>query len=264
VVREQDENRATMGVEYRHFLIPATCGLMPSAARVCKLVEKLVERRWLPDRTPEIEVSAAAPAPTWPMNEESFVSFVGTDFRLSWPLSWPGDLCYAFTTQAFADAYYTLEVYGSAHFLAPLSELVDPLQDPVSQEDSKADGLLDKVKGIFGSRPAQLLDLAIRCECGASLEDLVELFGGYTALLPRCPSCGKIFRPEERRGKLRNGWTGGIVERRPGGLFHRFALVVDCGKSVPNDNGPGVLDPSLTNLVSNCLGTTLFDFADLY
>jgi hypothetical protein len=253
-----------MGVEYRHFVIPATCGLIPSPARVCNLVQKLVERRWLVDGPAELETPGRVQTVPGLLDENQYVALMASDFRLSWQMKWPGEAPYAFTNQAFEDAYYTVQVCHSPQFLCPLSDLILPLQDPVDNAtEARPEGLLSRVKGLFGSRSTPLLDLAIRCECGASLEDRSEVFEAYTLLLARCPSCGKAFRPESRRGKLRNGWTGS-ANRRLGGLVHRFGVVFDCGKSLPDESGPGVLNPMLSELISNCMGTSLFEFGDLY
>lgn len=253
-----------MGVEYRHFAIPATCGLIPSPARVCNLVHKLVEARYLPEGPSELETPDNLTTVEGYLDEDAYVALMGSEFRQSWRLEWPSSgLLYAFTQQADEHACYTLQICHSPHFLTPLSELIEPLQDPFGQEEEPAtEGLLAKVKSLLSPR-VQLLDLAIRCECGAALEATSELFVGYTLLLARCPNCGKAFRPEERRGKLRSGWSS-AVNRRPGGLTHRFAVVFDCGKSSPNENGPGSLEPKLAELISDCIGTSLFEFPDLY
>lgn len=253
-----------MGVEYRHFVIPATCEVTLSPARVCNLVDKLIEGRWVPQTDPEFEQPSGVKAMHWPMHEDDWVTLAATDFRMSWSMEWPTpELRYAFTCQSDPYAHYTLGLNFSSHFLSPLSELVDPLQDPVGQEETRPEGLLSKVKGLFAPKEAGLLDLAVRCECGAALEDRIEIFDGYEAFFARCPSCGKAFRPEQRRAKLRNGWSSG-VNRRPGGLLHHFAVVIDCGKSLPDENGPGVVEEKLLETISNSVGGSLFDFADLY
>lgn len=254
-----------MGVEYRHFVIPATCEVIPSPARVCNLVTTLAQERWISETAPEIDQPAGVPPMHWPMEEDDWVTLMATDFRLSWSMEWPSpeELRYAFTCQSDPYAYYRFQVHYSARFLSPLSELVDPLQDPVGQEEPRPEGLLSKVKGLFAPRAVDLLDLAIRCDCGAALEDRLDLFDGYEAFFARCPSCGKAFRPGERRAKLRNGWNAG-VNRRLGGLLHHFAVVIDCGKSHPDENGPGLIEKPLSELISNSVGSSLFEFADLY
>lgn len=254
-----------MGVEYRHFVIPATCEVIPSPARVCNLVTRLAEERWIPRAAPEFDQPAGATRLCWPMEEEDWVTLMATDFRLSWSMEWPSpeELRYAFTCQSDPYAFYALQVHYSSRFLSPLSELVDPLQDPVGHEEPRSEGLLSKVKGLFAPRGTELLDLAVRCECGAALEDRLDLFDGYEAFFARCPNCGKAFRPQERRAKLRNGWTAG-VNRRPGGLLHHFAVVIDCGKSLPDENAPGVLEEKLHELISDSVGSSLFEFGDLY
>lgn len=255
-----------MGVEYRHFVIPATCGLIPSPARVCNLIQKMVENGWLPGWEFDLETPGEIREVREALDEDQFVALMAGEFRANWKLEYPSpaNLRYPFTASEQAPAYCTVQICHSQQYLIPLSELIDPLADPVpaGHDESRAGSLLSKVKGIFSPR-VELLDLVIRCDCGAPLEDRSELFVDYNVLLSRCARCGKPFSPEQRRGKLRSGW-GSAINRRPGGLAHRFGLVFDCGKCLPRHDGPGTLEPELMDLISNCTGGTLFDFPDLY
>lgn len=253
-----------MGVEYRHFVVPANCELVPSPARVHNLLQKMVARGWLPTELPLVDQPAGALLGSPPTDEDGFVGLMSADFRLTYRMNWPNQekLRHPFSNDPCQSATIDVLVCYSTRFLSPLSELIDPLQDSASGDEEQPEGLLAKVKGLFMPRRAQLLDLALRCDCGAPIEETSDLFADYVLCFVRCPNCGKAFRPETRRGKLRNGWTNG-VQRRPGGLLHRFGLVFDCGKSLPNPTGPGTLTPELAKLISDCLGTSLFEFPDL-
>jgi hypothetical protein len=250
--------------DYRHFVIPATCGLIPSPARICNLLQRLRETRYLPAGPSELEIPGELRTLREPLDEDGYLALMGADFRQSWQLEWPRDqrVRYPFMSPSQPPLSWTLQLNHSPEFLSPLSELIDPLQDPVGgEQEPRSEGLLARVKGLFSPR-VQLLDLAIRCECGGALESYSDVFVRYSVLLARCPDCGKAFRPEQRRAKLRSAWSS-AVNRRPGGLMHRFAVVFDCGQRHPVSGGPGVLEPELANLISNSLGTSLFEFADL-
>ncbi len=253
-----------MGVEYRHFLIPANGELVPSPGRISGLVQRLVDYKFLPPRPPLVE-SGELSSLDDVADESLFVTLTGADYRLSWELEWPDQerLRYPFVPPLTGPARVKLQIYGSTAYLAPLSELVDPLGEPPGAEEDEPEGLLTRLKGLLIGRERPLLDLATRCACGSPLEDTSELFHDYSVLLPRCPACGLPFRPGERRGKLRNGWSNGL-QRREGGMLHRFGVLLDCGRCWPRPDGPGQLEPKFSKLVSDAIGASLFEFPDLY
>lgn len=254
-----------MRVAYRHFLIPANGELVPSPARVSGLLQRLVDYRFLPTTAPQVESMELLEVDDI-ADESLFVRLAKSDYRLSWSLRWPShlpELRYPFLS-APREAALTLSVHGSVAYLAPLSELVDPLGEPsgATSDGEKSEGLLSRVKGLLMGRDEPLLDLAIRCGCGASLEDTSELFVDCSVLLPRCPACGLPFRPSDRKGKLRSGWSNGL-QRRDGGMYHRFGVVLDGGADSLQTEGPAVLDPKFLKVVSDAIGASLFEFPDL-
>lgn len=253
-----------MGRSYRHFLVPANGELVPSPGRVSGLVQRLMDYRFLPSSPPRVESGELESLPD--VSDESlYVRLVSADYRLSWELSWPeqATLRCPFVPAPSGPARLTVSLYGSTAYLAPLSELVDPLGEPPGAEAPAPESFYSRLKGVLLGRERPLLDLDIRCSCGGTLEDSSELFHDYTVLRTRCSSCGLPFRPAHRKGKLRSGWSNGL-QRRDGGLLHRFGVLLDCGVWLPAPNGPGQLDPKFGKLVSDAIGASLFEFPDLY
>ncbi len=52
-------------------------------------------------------------------------------------------------------------------------------------------------------------------------------------LLDHCPSCGRPFDPSSRIAKARNPQTGEPFEIQ-GGVTYRFAIMIECGKNLPD------------------------------
>jgi hypothetical protein len=103
------------------------------------------------------------------------------------------------------------------------------------------------------------------CECGADLEHYDEQATSWIDLFLRatCPECGRAVDPSAWPAIVRDGMTG--EEREvPGGAAFRFALVIDCGKSLPSQSGPVALDPELLAACRRALGTELYEVSDYY
>jgi hypothetical protein len=99
---------------------------------------------------------------------------------------------------------------------------------------------------------------AIKTDCGDGLARGGAPFTRW--LLTRCPSCRGEVDPNDGSLRYQNPWTGRTRDVAGLGL-HRFALVIDCGKCVPEDTGRGpvLVNPDLVQLVERHLGCTFQD-----
>jgi hypothetical protein len=133
--------------------------------------------------------------------------------------------------------YYQLELHWCDDFVYHTSELIDP----------------------FAESPA--------CECGEALEyDAIAEHDDppfFDAAIRRtCPRCGSPFRPDALACTIRNAFTSDEREVR-GGAAYRFALLVDCGKWIPDaPDGWTRLEEDLVNLCSTTLDQALEEISD--
>lgn len=125
--------------------------------------------------------------------------------------------------------YYTIELRRSDDFVYHASECVDPFDDTT-------------------------------CTCG---EELSYDTDDDQRIYAKCPACGETVDPAVWSAVVRDGLTG--AERAvAGGATHRFALVVDCGKSLPWRRRTGSLDPELVATCERSLGCRLIEIGDYY
>lgn len=108
------------------------------------------------------------------------------------------------------------------------------------------------------------------CGCGHDLnyEGPPGCWLGGDMIYRVCPACGLLFRPQDHPAEMIDAATGATIPR-PGGLCHRFAIVIDCGKDhpiylrAPNgglvDAKPGVSDIFLKTC-TDALGIELEGF----
>jgi hypothetical protein len=242
-----------MGVEYQHYVIPQEPGFRPSAERIASFVRALLADQWIvgPDdpafqkrlangcftkgthvgaarKTGAfVELEAKEPAPRaitaeWLRERKRAIKLV-----------WPTEM--AFETGARFPlsrapyvrewVYFAIELHWSRYFLQ------------CSGENTRC--------------------AAITCTCGASLEleKAGPFFGAYQT---RCGACGVPLQPSRFVMTHDDSWSGRRTRMEGGGL-HRFALVVNCGKSVPEDGAPVVLEPGLMQLLTGHFGRAFRD-----
>jgi hypothetical protein len=140
----------------------------------------------------------------------------------------------------YAQRYYTIALVHaqSGDFFYDTSECIDPFDDT-------------------------------RCACGADLaydpepDDEHRDLPGTRRLYQRCPACGADVDPSGWTAIVRDGATGDERELRGAPAF-RFAVVIDCGKSVPRETGSVRLDPALIAACERALGVPLDDVGDYY
>lgn len=249
-----------MGVEYRHFLIPQDRTLCPSTAVLLKLIEELSKHRWI--RTPQSPVFArmenynipaeavqtggfvrsfegARPLPrimdtSWldeQMRNDSIIRWpVGSlkQSGLQYPLSPMPDMDQE-------DLYYEVQIQMSVDYVYRVSELIGPFSDTL-------------------------------CSCGEELEFDAESGGPGLFYCSRlravCSGCEELFDPRLKTADVENGRTR---EARlvAGGATSRFAIVIDCGKAIP-DSATITASPELLLLCEQILGCSLEQIGDYY
>jgi hypothetical protein len=224
-----------MGVEYRHFMIPHVQTFRPDARQLHRFVEKLGKERWIAvpgsdamkriaaiEQRPLEDVEAMwlldfkrlpydqPPAP-YPLPVDWFVRREHGDHCLKFPVNFfdPADLRFPFVPNSPYDyTYFTIEIHLADKIVRHISECVDVDCKPIT------------------------------CPCGEDLAyspniDNINLDIFYSERIRNpCPECGRTFDPAKLAIIVRNGRTGklSIV---PGGAMYRFAVVINCGKSIP-------------------------------
>jgi hypothetical protein len=138
-----------------------------------------------------------------------------------------------------AEPYYTLELHLCSDYVYHMSELIDPFPNKVW------------------------------CACGQLLEYYAEgersnIFSS-SRIHCVCPNCRSDFDPARQCARVRHGWTGETIGFIPGGAAYRFAVVVDCGKCIP-DREMGRIDfePDLVSVCKKRLGCDFYQLTDLY
>jgi hypothetical protein len=194
------------------------------------------DRGFAPTRAQLNELIEALRAERWAHGQPQEES-AGGDIQIVLPVErWGGSgLRYPFASRRAPDpeAYYEIQIHLAAQYVHHASEIIDPLA-------------------------------ATSCACGGHLEfePLEDLF--YASRLHlACPGCGEPFDPSALATTIRDPWTG-EESTLLGGAAYRFALVIDCGKSLPEADGAFRLEPALPQLLSARLGRQFVDTRDLY
>jgi hypothetical protein len=256
-----------MGVEYAHYLIPRDNTFKPSPELLARLIDALVANGFLPNTSD----AGAAARP---------VAQTGTDYD-------------------FARPECALHVSGCAEALFTCPSTVDEIQSLGEQDyrivcsvsDSKASGL-DYPLEPFPEFDDVYYDLEIHmgigyiyhvseniapfdsvaCQCGKSLEyfqyddddELIESAPAFTdfRIQRTCPSCGALFRPQDKVTSIKDGWTG-EASQLVGGATYLFAVVVDCGKGFAREGRPTIRAAErFRQTVETALGQEIYEVGD--
>jgi hypothetical protein len=254
-----------MGVEYKHYLIPEDNTYKPRPEDLSRLVNALLEDGFVAETGTDAfkkmtfsiygyyeyadstgcfahvgdRTYRSFPCPCF---EQEIAALGERDFRLVWPVQSSNDsgLMYPLTPfPEWGDAYYELELHMAKDFVYHMSELVDPFKKVV-------------------------------CGCGRSLDYDPETNWGAghpvyydCRIYRRCPSCGRLFRPQELVARLRDGHTG-EKHQRAGGATYLFAVVIDCGKGWPRQAWPIRATSESLGLVTRTLGQRFYEIGDIY
>jgi hypothetical protein len=234
-----------VGVEYAQYVIPRPNSFRPTAEQLASFVQQLKEHCWVPTRgTGRFCVPGPTAEPRQlPLPNTLDVAWFRERLRQDFVLDWDieelrkSGLRYPLDRlpELGEEAYYELQVHVASDYVYHTSELIHPFDNE-------------------------------SCVCGTSLEYDTGILSGSVFFTPRlhdsCPSCGSSFDPSRLPAVVQDGWTAGerIV---PGGACYRFALVVDCGKSIPS-NGIISLHPELLALCETHFHTRFYQVGGIH
>jgi hypothetical protein len=200
-----------VGVEYSHYLLPVRPLQRPSAERIVRLVGALRREGFLP-------ADARAVAGRG--------EFVSSRDR--------GRAPHALTAEFLRHRKSMIRMRW---------EMGPPLRHPLTRPPYDHDAMTWAIE-LHWSRhylptPAAELDrgLSLSTDCGDALTRRAAFSSKRpftTWVLSRCPSCRGEVDVEAAEATYESPWTGARRALAGAGL-HRFALVVDCGKAVPED-----------------------------
>lgn len=270
---EADSRPRGGGLEYAHYLIPRQNDARPGLTQVVALQEAWLRGGYIAapgsaalqrinfNRTIWSETASqtgatllksrvdfkAAPVP---LDAAVKTELADADFRLTWPIetAWTAGLKYPLdhmprTPRGGEGPGFNLEIHSLGDYVYLTSDLVAayPNIDPASRP------VACKVSGT---------NLHYAAERVANMFDLMGSRIRHT-----CPTCSTIFKPQERSVAVKDGWTA-ETRQQPGGATYRFAIVIDCGKAVP-ENSPTVT-PEFKALSEAALGQPLYEVGTAY
>jgi hypothetical protein len=246
-------------VEYEHYLIPDDPTYKPDADRIGRLVNALLENRYVIasdaresagktfDRFSPEYYSAIETGCVVQLGEYAFARFpcpcptgdvtalADRDFRLIWTNE---DLAespskYPMSKIVDENSHWDIEIHVPARdYVYPMTTIIQPFERKAA------------------------------CRCGQVLEYDKDYFVFADRRISRaCPICGEPFRPRDYTLRLKNVRTGEDLGPRPGGALYLFAILIDCGKCYDRDDLPRVSDEFL-GLCEESIGTPLFQFGD--
>jgi hypothetical protein len=248
-----------MGVEYRHYLIPRPNSFQPSAAQLAALVESLANLNWIAvpgsdalrkmalidemsyedaaDGWAHIRLSPGFASVPRSLSPDWFQVETSGDLRLGFPVNHADrvGLHYPLINDSGPpdDPYYEIELHLSRDYVHHVSELIEPAPTV--------------------------------CACGEPLEYRAAHDVFYASRIRmQCTRCSTRFDPSSIQVVVRDGWTGdkSLVN---GGTIYRFAVVIDCGKCIPQRrHAPISANPSLVDLCQRVLSHEFYEVGDIY
>jgi hypothetical protein len=260
--------------EYAHYLIPRDNTFRASEAQVAALASALLRAGYVAqpgsaalqrlDFTKTAWSSAAAATGAALMTKQtSFAAcpvldaapalraLAGADFRIVWPVHtvWTAGLKYPLDRQpkllrGQSGPSLNLEIHSLNDYVYLTSETLQPFPN------------------------ADAASLPVACKVSATNlhytadrpDNIFDLMG--SRIKHTCPTCGTIFRPQERKVVVRDGWTGRKRDE-PGGAAYRFAILIDCGNAIP-DQGPPTAVPEFLRLCEAAIGQKLYQIGNAY
>ena len=266
-----------MGVNYSHYIIPRDNTLRPGPEQIVALIKAWQAAGYVPEHgvTPVFRVDAweeqlreaeraAAMQPTRPKG--LFASWLWKTPSPRLPLM-PESKSFVFPpigeseealSAAGALIEWEMRDYLKLGTRYPLDQLPDPGWRPsYSLQIHLCDDFTEAPDNYGPSRKLNTV-----CACGQELKYQTKGIRFEEERIHRvCPSCGEPFRPQDQIVEMRDGSTGATYEER-GGLCYRFAIVVDCGKNIPNYSDPlrdPRADPRFKETCSTALATELYE-----
>jgi hypothetical protein len=267
---------SSMGVDCNYYLLPRPNTFRPTKDQLRQFIDLLRAAGWAPSGP--LKGDARAEEGTMVDQTKKIRLSIGEGLGLISASGVPSqDLCFCWRfpnwdkTQAcfpfvvepepekgFISWYYDFEIHlmTAGYFAHDWAETIEPI------EDSRCDcgEELDWVDFGVGMGPARTRAL------------YKEFFGGYegvgiafspiqalSRLRDHCPSCGRPFDPSKRAAKARDPMALAPYTI-PGGITYRFAMMIDCGNSLPITLAPtNHLKAELVDLAQRHFGTKFYE-----
>jgi hypothetical protein len=226
-----------MGVEYKHYLIPKPNSFRPDPEQLTHFISSLAMNKWIPSSGASVRTSEGVGKAPFPISADWLRGVWDKDVLLSWPVESLAQAQLKYPLERLAwpaeETYYEFQIHWSRDYVYHVSELIDPFDDT-------------------------------RCKCGEELgyEEQAHIF--YDGRLKlNCPRCGVAFEASDLPAVVRDGWT---AEEREvsGGATYRFAVVVDCGKAIPDDDVNATIHPELRALCEQEFRRPFDEVGDFY
>ena len=277
-----------MGVEYARYLLPRPCSFRPPANVLVRLVATLREQAWLPNRRTRNLASLRSPirglhggalglaerraAWTTPAEFRSAGFSIlpdpltaewldeNVDMRLRWPVH-PDGRADEIDESDGEDLLRAL--YGLRY---PLVTIAD--EGDVPYYDLSIHWANDYIVPVY--RETMSTEVASVCSCGAELarseNDISKNMRApfQTRVALSCPRCGRPFEAERTTTTLRAGFDQRETTLDEGGVVHRFAIHVDCGKCIPREPPERAFHPDLKALCESVLGVPMVEAGYVY
>jgi hypothetical protein len=253
-----------MGVEYTQYLLPRDSDFRPEPDRVIALIEAWVDKRFiLPRESLHAQSQRSSTGPVWQDPPR---------FQTAWPAGmelpqapepeirpglWtrlfggmpprpPVNPWLPFATPpigqslaALANAYTIIEWNGHLEATYPMQTLTGSMCDGVTPIPHR---LMLELSDDFVNPDPDPYDVADGtearkieplCACGHDLARPDGTMGWIGERVRRlCPQCGRAFRPEDQIADIVRGHDGRKIPR-PGGLCHRFGIMIGFDKDHP-------------------------------
>ncbi|WP_157234814.1 hypothetical protein [Methylosinus sp. LW4] len=268
-----------MGVYYVHYLIPLDNSFRPEPQRIAALIDALAAARFIPRpeagdgpsyllddwrrEAAERTTSAAQepPKPWWKRifgskapEQPPVLDLVDVERPFAVPLT---EESFAALADRAVTVGWTIE--------DPLANgLAYPFEQRPSRDDPPNYRLLIEASEDFRTETINCYDdtgtVDPHCRCGEDLSYSRAPFEDV-AIRRLCPSCGARFEPRERLVTFTNGATG-ESQTIHGGICYRFAVAIDCEKSIPpaiEDGKEGKLSRRFLDACSEALGVELYE-----
>lgn len=262
------------GLEYAHYLIPRQNDVRPTPAQVASMMRAWLDAGYIAaagsDALKRLDFKKSLWAEkaeatgatlmtnritfdgvTVPFDEATQVKLVDRDYRVLLPVhtAWTAGLKYPLdqmprTPRGDNGPGYNLEIHSLADYAYVTSQLIDGFPT--------TDIALKPVHcKVSGTNIHYVSD---------TLNNMFDLLG--SRIHHTCPTCSTIFRPQERTVTVRDGWSG-EARRLPGGATYRFAILIDCGRAVP-ERGPVAAVPEFKAISEAALGIPLYEVGNAY
>ncbi|MCE5231414.1 hypothetical protein LLG95_17700 [bacterium] len=249
-----------MCFEYRHFVIARPNYFRPTPQQLSDFILALGRDSWVscPGSSSRniqykngtnahakasgyyVKSKAGIAAGTFPPKESVLAASLREDAILRWPVPATGTagLRYPLLPVPADDSqdwYWDMELHVGANYVYHSSECIDPFHEKV------------------------------KCGCGTAVEfaDDSKLFFD-PRLYRKCPKCYTTVNVSTLKAEVHNGWTEDGSKIAGGGAYCT-ALVIDCGKCLPNTtDGRIELHPELRKLCENIFQCEFYELGDVY